>query len=181
MQSKFLINTADHFKGTPVEEAFKTLLELGWKKDEFALAGSSALHFMSTTSISRGGASFINRQPHDIDIIVMGDAKLHAREHGIVTPSHLGRGELISLQLAENKGDLLDITTDWPISHRIKTLKDLKNATVEIDGIQVLDPMYVVELKTAFQRLKDAPDVETVLRAQHLNRPATRTSRSPKL
>lgn len=160
-----------HFEGTPVEEAFKTLLAMGWRKSEFALSGSAGLHFLSTTALNRGFEPLIGRQPHDIDIIVMGDARRMALDKGIVTPSWLGCGQLISLQLAENKGSLLDITTDWPIGGKLETLQDLRNATEEVDGIQVLNPRRILELKAQFDRVKDRPDIASATRVLHSDRP----------
>ena len=158
------------FKGTPVEAAFRTLLELGFSKNEFAIAGSSGLHLLSTTALSRGFSSLIDRAPHDIDVLVVGNAKRTATEMGIRIESKIGRGYLISLQLRENKGDLLDITTDWPVGARIRNVQELSDNTQEVNGILVVNPGLILELKDKFNRVKDRPDIVSVQNGLHQNR-----------
>ncbi len=153
------------FDGTALAGSMKTLLEMDWSKGDFAIAGSAALHMLSATALSRGHEALIERAPHDLDILITGDALKQARSMGIITESNIGRGYLISLQLQENKGDLLDLTTSWPVGPEIKTAKDLVSITHEVDGLRVMQEQWVLELKDKFNRAKDRPDITKASRA----------------
>ena len=153
------------FDGTALSGPLQTLLEMNWRKDEFAITGSAALYMLSSTALSRGHQRLIQRTPHDLDIIVTGDALKHARDIGVITESNIGRGYLISLQLDENKGDLLDITTSWPVRPEIKNANDLASITQEVSGLRVMQEQWVLELKDKFNRAKDRPDIAQASRA----------------
>lgn len=183
MQSKFHFTPGEAFKGTPVEGAFKTLLDLGLRKDEFAIVGSSGLHFLSTTALSRGDSPLITRAPHDIDILVVDRAKQWATEHGFRIESNIGRGYLVKLDLQENKGDLLDVTTAWPVGPEVHNAKELRKITQEVNGIQVMEPSIILELKHSFNRVKDRPDIIAAEQglAKNALRPLARISTKPRL
>lgn len=164
MASKF-ISYGSPFDATPLQTAFETLLAMDWRKDEFAIAGSASLHFLSSTAISRGHEGLITRAPHDLDILVVGEARERARELGIITNSNLGRGYLISLQLKDNKADLLDITTCWPVGPQPDNAAGLAGMTHSVEGLRVMEEQWVLELKDKFNRAKDRPDVQQATKA----------------
>ena len=159
MASKFF-STGNPFDATPLQGAFETVVAMDFCKGEFAIAGSAALHFVSSTAISRGFEGLMTRMPHDLDILIVGEARERARELGIITPSHLGKGYLISLQLGENKADLLDITTAWPVGPQPENAKELAAMAHHVEGFRVMEEQWVLELKHQFNRAKDRPDIE---------------------
>lgn len=178
MVSKF-VSTGSPFDGTHLQGAFETLLAMDFRKGEFAIAGSAALHFLSSTAISRGHAGLISRTPHDLDILIVGEARERAKELGIITPSHLGKGYLISLQLGENKADLLDITTAWPIGPQPQNEKELASMTHHVEGFRVMEEQWVLELKHKFNRAKDRPDIEQAAKAMFTSHMSPGKHRTP--
>ncbi|HYD18437.1 MAG TPA: hypothetical protein VEF76_08155 [Patescibacteria group bacterium] len=158
------------FDGTVLADPFETLLALDWRKDEFAIAGSASLYMLSTTALNRGFDGLIARKPQDLDILVVGEARERARELGIITDSNLARGYLISLQLKQNKGDLLDVTTCWPVGPEVQTARELEGITHGVDGLRVMEEQWVLELKDKFNRAKDRPDIDQAKNVLFRNR-----------
>lgn len=164
MVSRF-ISYDSPFQSTPLQAAFETLLAMDWRKDDFAIAGSASLHFLSLTALSRGHEGLITRAPHDLDILVVGEARERARELGIITNSPLGRGYLISLQIKDNKADLLDLTTCWPVGPQVEDAVGLAHMTHHVEGLRVMEEQWVLDLKDKFNRSKDRPDLEQATKA----------------
>lgn len=147
------------------EKCLDLLRKLDWPRDQFCITGSAALHLLSKVAMQRGYPELINREPNDIDVLVIGDALRRARDIGKARSSPLGKGELLSLRLRDGKGDCLDLTNAWPLGPEVITPADLCDISHELDGIRVMREEFIVAFKKASNRIKDKGDMQQIDKA----------------
>jgi hypothetical protein len=141
------------------------LRKLDWPRDQFCVAGSAALHLLSKKASYRGYEALLNREPKDIDVIVIGDALRRALDISDATHSQLERGVLLRFHFLDNKSDCLDMASAWPVGPAVKTTNDMRDITHEVDGIRVLREEFILELKQKLNRVKDHDDIQQIGKA----------------